>query len=78
MSNKPNQLWNVEFIKEKETLSRVCRRGSSVEIHNSATFSKKRFNLQNSPDPVRTLCSTMQSVNENDVSIEYSAFPDYK
>ena len=42
MSNEPNELWNVELIKKKGPLRHFSRRGSSVQINNSASFSKKR------------------------------------
>ena len=43
------ELWNVELKKEeKNSFSHVSRRGSSLEIYNSAAVSKKRCNIKSS------------------------------
>ena len=47
MSNCPNEVWNIELI-EKKGLRHVSRGGSSVEIHNSALFSKSVSVLEDS------------------------------
>ena len=45
MVYRTNELWNVELHKEeRNSLWHASRRGSSVDMYNSAAVSKNRFN----------------------------------